>query len=78
MPAHASPSEQKPAFLSVIAASVFNRSRVDRAPLDVELATLKKKEVRRCKVCSPACRGARSGTRERMLLLTHKKRGMTQ
>jgi hypothetical protein len=29
--AHASPSERKPAFLSVIAASVFNRSRVERA-----------------------------------------------
>jgi hypothetical protein len=29
--AHASPSERKPAFLPVIAASVFNRSRVDRA-----------------------------------------------
>jgi hypothetical protein len=28
--AHASPSERKPAFLSGIAASVFNRSRVDR------------------------------------------------
>jgi hypothetical protein len=29
--AHASPSERKPAFFAVIAASVFNRSRVDRA-----------------------------------------------
>src|SRR6202022_3850278 len=29
--AHSSPSERKPAFLAVIAASVFNRSRVDRA-----------------------------------------------
>jgi hypothetical protein len=29
--AHVSPSERKPAFLPVIAASVFNRSRVDRA-----------------------------------------------
>ena len=28
--AHASPSDRKPAFFSVIAASVFNRSRVDR------------------------------------------------
>jgi hypothetical protein len=28
---HASPSERKPAFLAVIAASVFNRSRVNRA-----------------------------------------------
>jgi hypothetical protein len=28
---HASPSEWKPAFLPVIAAKVFNRSRVDRA-----------------------------------------------
>jgi hypothetical protein len=27
--AHVSPSDRKPAFLSVIAASVFNRSRVD-------------------------------------------------
>ena len=29
--AHASPSDRKPAFFSVIAASVFNRSRVERA-----------------------------------------------
>jgi hypothetical protein len=29
--AHASPSERKPAFLPVIAARVFNGSRVDRA-----------------------------------------------
>ena len=29
--AHVSPSERKPAFLAVIAARVFNRSRVDRA-----------------------------------------------
>jgi hypothetical protein len=29
--AHASPSERKPALRSAIAASVFNRSRVDRA-----------------------------------------------
>jgi hypothetical protein len=29
--AHVSPSERKPAFFAVIAASVFNRLRVDRA-----------------------------------------------
>ena len=29
--AHVSPRDLKPAFLAVIAASVFNRSRVDRA-----------------------------------------------
>jgi hypothetical protein len=29
--AHVSPTDLKPAFLAVIAASVFNRSRVDRA-----------------------------------------------